>query len=85
MVVHLSHPSIGAVHDFGIEGGCIFLAMELIEGADSRAVLQHALAAGRPIPLECALYIAAQVARARLRALAPATQRSGTSRSSTAT
>jgi len=63
LAVHLSHPSIGSVHDFGVEGGCIFLAMELIEGQDVRALLHHALQ-GHPIPLECALYIAAQVARA---------------------
>ena len=64
LVVHLSHPSIGTVHDFGIEGGAIFLALELIEGVDMRGVLQHALKTQQPIPLECALYIAAQVARA---------------------
>ena len=63
VVVQLSHPSIGAVHDFGVEGGCIYLAMELVEGQDVRSLLGHALK-GQPIPLECALYIAAQVARA---------------------
>ncbi len=63
LAVHLSHPSIGAVHDFGMEEGCIFLTMELIEGQDLRSVLRRALQ-GHRMSLECALYIVAQVARA---------------------
>jgi serine/threonine protein kinase len=60
LVVHLSHPAIIPVIDFGVEDERVYLTMEFVEGQDLRTILKR----GKRIPIECCLYIAAQVARA---------------------
>jgi serine/threonine protein kinase len=37
----LSHPNIVTIHDFGEEQGLIYMAMELLEGQDLRAAIDH--------------------------------------------
>jgi serine/threonine protein kinase len=64
LAVLLVHPSIVTVLDAGQHGDSYFLAMEYIEGQDLRQTLQRATTNGVRIPAECALYIAAKVARA---------------------
>jgi serine/threonine-protein kinase len=63
LVSKLSHPGIVAIQDFGIEDECYYLAMEYVEGHDLRHVIKAALNRKQPLPVECALYVAAQVAR----------------------
>ena len=53
----LNHPNIVAVYDIGEDGGRTYLAMELLEGANLRQLLDG----GRP-PLSKALQIACQIA-----------------------
>jgi len=55
----LNHPAIITIHDVGREGGVVWMAMELLEGTELRAVL----ARGR-LPVESVLDIVAQVADA---------------------
>lgn len=38
---NLSHPSIVTIHDFGLDGGKLFLVMEYIDGADLKSILHH--------------------------------------------
>jgi serine/threonine-protein kinase len=63
LVSRLAHPQIVGVQDFGLEDECYFLAMEYVEGHDVRQVLRWATLHSQPLPLECALYITAEVAR----------------------
>jgi serine/threonine-protein kinase len=37
---NLSHPSIVTIHDFGFDGGKLFLVMEYIAGADLKSILE---------------------------------------------
>jgi serine/threonine-protein kinase len=55
----LNHPGIITIHDLGREGDWLYIAMELLQGAE----LRDRMAQG-PLPLEEALDIAAQVASA---------------------
>jgi serine/threonine-protein kinase len=54
----LNHPAIVTIYDVGRSGDIAYMAMEFIQGAELRALL----AGGRPLPLEQAVSIAAQVA-----------------------
>src|SRR5262245_5374474 len=58
-VAALAHPNICALHDIGKEGGVDFLVMEHLEGE----TLAHRLGRG-PLPIEQALRVAAELARA---------------------
>ena len=60
----LSHPNIVQVFDFGELDGDLFLAMELVEGSNVNAVLRAASALKTEVPLDVALYIAGETARA---------------------
>ena len=66
LVVHLSHPSIGAVYDFGKRAVASFLAMELIEGVDLRACSTRARRRPAHPARMRALHRRASRARARL-------------------
>lgn len=55
----LNHPNIITVYDAGREGDTVYMAMELLEGTDVRALLKNG-----PLPLDLALDIATQVADA---------------------
>jgi serine/threonine-protein kinase len=54
----LSHPAIVTIFDIGRSGDTAYMAMEYIEGAE----LGELLAGAKPLPLEQAVSIAAQVA-----------------------
>ena len=54
----LSHPNIVTVYDVGDSGDVAYMAMEFLEGSE----LHDLSGAGRPLPLEKAIDIAAQVA-----------------------
>jgi eukaryotic-like serine/threonine-protein kinase len=58
---HLDHPNIVQIYDFGEEKGSYFMAMELVHGATLRWVIDNANAVRRPIPMQHALRIAADV------------------------
>jgi serine/threonine-protein kinase len=61
----LQHPNIIAVHDFDRdESGCLFLAMELVDGADLRRLLSLARERREAVPVEVAAFIAAEALRA---------------------
>jgi eukaryotic-like serine/threonine-protein kinase len=53
----LNHPNLITIHDIGREGDVVFMAMELLEGVDLRAMMQR----GR-VELPIALELLAQVA-----------------------
>jgi serine/threonine-protein kinase len=57
----LDHPNIVQIYDFGEEKGSYFIAMELIRGATLRWVIDNATAVRRPIPMQHALRIAADL------------------------
>src|SRR5712671_7069660 len=54
----LNHPNIVTVYDVGKAGDIAYIAMEFIEGEELRTLLGE----GRPLPVEKAVSIAAQVA-----------------------
>jgi serine/threonine-protein kinase len=54
----LNHPNIVTIYDIGKSGNVVFMAMELLEGAELRALMKP----GDPIPHVRAVEIAAQVA-----------------------
>jgi len=60
----LNHSNIVQVFDFGKGAGeRYYLAMELVQGPDLGALLDRLQAAGRPLPIPAALYIAAGTLR----------------------
>ncbi len=71
IVAHLRHANIVQVLDFGRieateegEGGTYYMALELVEGADLRALLRAAEAAKETIPVALFVYIALELASA---------------------
>jgi hypothetical protein len=62
--MRLHHGNIVPVFDFGRAGTEYYLAMELVDGADVRALLADARASGEPLPASTAAHVAAEVARA---------------------
>lgn len=64
MVAKLRHPNIVLVHDFGIQDGLSFMAMEYIEGITLKERLANARAKGEPVSLSEAVPIIRQVAAA---------------------
>lgn len=57
----LDHPHIVQIYDFGEDRGSYFIAMEYIAGATLRWVIDNANAVRRPVPIQHALRIAADV------------------------
>lgn len=57
----LDHPHIVQIYDFGEDRGSYYIAMEYIAGATVRWVIDNANAVRRPIPVQHALRIAADV------------------------
>ncbi|MCC7537224.1 MAG: serine/threonine protein kinase [Deltaproteobacteria bacterium] len=64
LAARLSHPNIVQIFDFGEHGDDLFLAMEYIEGTNLNRVLRGAVAREADIPIDVALYISREVARA---------------------
>jgi len=64
LAARLEHPNIVQVFDFGEDAGELFLAMELIDGSSVNQILRAAASRGEAVPLESALYITHQCARA---------------------
>jgi serine/threonine protein kinase len=60
----LRHQNIVALRDFGQHGGIWWQSLELVEGTDLRTVLAAFRGGGDRLPLEGALHIAAEVAKA---------------------
>ncbi len=60
----LEHPNIVQVFDFGEAEKQLFLAMELVDGTNINRLLRAAYLSREVIPLDCALHIACQTARA---------------------
>lgn len=57
----LDHPHIVQIYDFGEDRGSFFMAMEFVNGCTLRWVIDNAAAVRRPIPVEHALRIVADV------------------------
>jgi serine/threonine protein kinase len=64
LAARLSHPNIVQVFDFGDDHGELYLAMELVEGTSLGRLLRAAAARKETLPLNVALYLIAQAARA---------------------
>jgi eukaryotic-like serine/threonine-protein kinase len=60
----LVHPNIVSVLDFGEEHGSWWMALELVDGLDLRALLVALRARGEALPEELALFIVAEVTKA---------------------
>ena len=54
----LGHANLATVYDAGADAGVLYLAMEYVDGADLRAVLAAASAAGARVPYDAAIAIA---------------------------
>lgn len=64
VAARLEHPNVVQVFDFGEHSGSLFLAMELVEGTNVNRLMRAAAGRGDMIPLDTALYVAAEVAQA---------------------
>jgi len=61
LAVQLNHPNIARTYELGRIDGTHFIAMELIEGRDLRAILDRAAARGVELPVPLALQIVSEV------------------------
>lgn len=57
----LDHPNIVQIHDFGESQGSYYLVMELVSGCTLRWLIDNGVAVGRPLPIQHALRITADV------------------------
>jgi serine/threonine protein kinase len=62
LAAQLQHANIAQVYDIGKLGDSYFFTMEYVHGETVRALLHRALGRGRPLPIHCALTIAAGTA-----------------------
>src|SRR3954470_15996170 len=62
LAAQLQHPNIASVYDIGMLGDSYFFTMEYVHGETVRSLLQRAYGLRRPVPLACALTIAAGAA-----------------------
>jgi len=63
LAVSLSHANLVQVFDFGRSGGSLYIAMELVDGPDLRALLERCRAEGRAVPVGAALHLAMSLCR----------------------
>jgi len=63
VAARLDHTSIVRIHEFDVIEGTYYIAMELVEGKDLRALLARAHQMGRKLSVPQALLIALEVAR----------------------
>ncbi len=63
VVVRLNHANLVQVFDVGSVGGELYLAMELIEGKDLRAVWNRCAQLQRRIPVDLAVYVVRELLR----------------------
>src|SRR4051812_18446680 len=63
VVVRLSHGNIVPVFDAGFVGQELFMAMELVDGKDLRAVWNACAKKGIAFPVDVAVYLARELAR----------------------
>ncbi|MBS2029721.1 MAG: serine/threonine protein kinase [Deltaproteobacteria bacterium] len=61
LAAHLSHPHIAQVHDFGLEDGSYYIAMELVRGPDLKRIINACRELGRRIPVPVAVRVMAHV------------------------
>ena len=64
LAAQLDHPNVVQVFDFGEHGGELFLAMEMVDGANVNRLLRMTSIRAEPIPLDVALHLVSQTARA---------------------
>jgi serine/threonine-protein kinase len=64
LVARLQHPNVVQVFDFGEDAGELFLTMELVEGSSVSRMLRVLAARGDAFPLEVALWLTTEAARA---------------------
>ena len=60
----LRHPNIAFVYEFARSQGEYFIAMEYVDGKDTRTILERCRATSQPLPLEHAVWIAAEMGKA---------------------
>jgi hypothetical protein len=60
----LEHPRIARLHEYGIAGGEVFTATEMVPGLDCMRLVAATHGAGSPLPPGAALALVSQVARA---------------------
>jgi serine/threonine-protein kinase len=58
---HLSHSNCVQVFDIGVGDNTYFIVMEYVDGADLKAIIDHARRGGRPFPLELAALICLRI------------------------
>ncbi len=58
---HLNHSNVAQVFDIGVGDASYFIVMEYVEGSDLKQLINHLRDAGRPFPIEVAVYISAKI------------------------
>jgi tRNA A-37 threonylcarbamoyl transferase component Bud32 len=64
LAAQLTHPNIVQTYELVEQDGDTLLAMEAVHGADIATLLRVTREAGKPLPVSCALHIAASIADA---------------------
>jgi len=62
LAAQLEHENITHVHDFGLSGGTLFIAMEYLFGKDLNQVIRQGQEANRPMDLENVLHVTSRIA-----------------------
>lgn len=60
----LEHPRIARLHEYGVAGGEVFTATEMVAGLDVMRLIAATHGSGSPLPPGAALALATQAARA---------------------
>jgi serine/threonine protein kinase/predicted ATPase len=63
IAVHLNHPNIVQIYDFGKVDGDFYLAMEYVEGYDLGRVIEACEHADEPLPIGDAVFVATEIAK----------------------
>jgi serine/threonine protein kinase len=61
IAVGLNHPNIAQTFDLGKIGGCYFISMEFVDGADFFQILRHLSEMEVDLPIEVAIYVVQEV------------------------
>ena len=63
LTVHLDHPNVVRVIDFGRQGSDHYLAMEYVQGRNLRQVIQRCRELGATVPIPFALYVTIEICK----------------------
>jgi serine/threonine protein kinase len=64
LVANLCHQNLVGFHELGVDRGVWWMALELVDGIDLRALISQRRASGERLPVEVVVHIAVELAKA---------------------